>query len=204
MFSAACAITLLCLVSVSRSAPLVCEVLVQPLVQLDLGRLEGRWAMVAGTLNNLTYLERFKQRESATVNFSSNTSDTNVSYSSSIHLNNKCLYHSYNISLEGSSFTYDGTDKSNLTGNFVHTSCQDCLLMRLNVESGKRQHFYLFSRRRQLEQKEMEEFRAQVKCLNMPPPAVLDPTKELCPQETAGDPAANWRGNRGTKQLRDN
>ncbi|XP_034733566.1 uncharacterized protein LOC117948160 [Etheostoma cragini] len=191
MFCAVCAITLLCLVSGSLAAPLACEVLVRPFDQLDLGRLEGRWAMVAGALSDHLYLQRFKQRDSATINFSSNTSDTNISYSRSIHLNNQCLYHSYNISLEGSSFTYDGTDKSNLTGNFVHTSCQDCVLMRMNVESGKRQHFYLFSRRRQLEQKEMEEFRAQVKCLNMPPPAVLDPTKELCPEETAGDPAAN-------------
>ncbi|XP_078021145.1 uncharacterized protein LOC144461733 [Epinephelus lanceolatus] len=189
MFVAACAIALLCLVSLSHSAPLSCEDLVRPLDQLDPHHLEGRWVLVAGSMSHPLYLERFKQSDSATVNFSSNTSDTHISYSRSIHFNNDCLYDTYNISLEGSSFTFDGTDKSNLSANFIHTSCQDCILMRMNKESGKRQHFYLLSRRRQLEQKEMEEFRAQLKCLNMPPPHVMDPTKELCPEERASNPA---------------
>lgn len=184
------AIGLLCSASVSWSAPLPCEELLRPLDQLDLHRLEGRWALVAGSLSNLTYLERFKQRDSATINVSSNTSDANVSYTRSIRLDNKCLYNSYNISLQGSSFTFDGTDKSNLSGSFVHTSCPDCMLMRMIVESGKRQHLYLFSRRREVELKEMEEFKAQVACLNMPAPAVMDPTKEVCPEEAAGDLAA--------------
>jgi len=46
----------------------------------------------------------------------------------------------------------------------------------------------LFSRRRELEQKEMEEFLAQLECLKMPPPDVMNPTRELCPEQTAGDP----------------
>uniref|UniRef100_A0A3Q1HB36 Uncharacterized protein n=1 Tax=Anabas testudineus TaxID=64144 RepID=A0A3Q1HB36_ANATE len=190
MFFAVCATALLFMVSASHSAPLACEDLVRPVDQLDLRQLEGRWAMVAGGLSYLPNLERFKQRDSATVNFLSNTSDTSISYSRSIRLDNKCQYHSYNISLEGSSFTYDGTDKSNVSSNFAHTSCRDCIVMHIKLVSKKQQHFYLFSRRRQLEEKEMEEFRAQVECLNMPPPAVLDPTKELCPEETADGPAA--------------
>ncbi|XP_073324737.1 uncharacterized protein [Pagrus major] len=189
MALAACAIALLCLVSVSLSAPLACEDLVRPLDQLNPHHLEGKWALVAGSLSHLPYLERFKQRDSASVNFSSNSTEINVSYTRSIRLDNKCMYSSYNITLEGSNFTYDGTDKSNTSASFVHTSCHDCMLMHMNVESGKRQHFYLFSRRRQLEQEEIEGFTAQVECLKMPPPVVMDPTKELCPEETAGDPA---------------
>uniref|UniRef100_A0A671U2D9 Uncharacterized protein n=1 Tax=Sparus aurata TaxID=8175 RepID=A0A671U2D9_SPAAU len=190
MFPAACAIALLCLVSASLSAPLACEDLLRPLDQLNLRHLEGRWALVAGSLSHLPYLERFKQRDSAAVNFSSNSTEINVSYTRSLRLNNKCQYSSYNITMEGSSFTYDGTDKSNASARFVHTSCHDCMLMHMDVESGKRQHFYLFSRRRQLEQEEIEEFTAQVECLKMPPPVVMDPTKELCPEETAADPTA--------------
>uniref|UniRef100_A0A8D0DDP5 Apolipoprotein M n=1 Tax=Sander lucioperca TaxID=283035 RepID=A0A8D0DDP5_SANLU len=189
MFFAVGTTVLLCLMSVSHSAPLVCEVLVRPLDQLDFRHLEGRRAMVAASLSHLPLMERLRSRESATADFSSITSsETNISLSRSIRLDNKCHYVSYNISLEGSRFTYDD---GNVTTTFIYTSCHDCILLSFDVESGKRQHFYLFSRRRQLEQKEMEEFRAQVECLNMPPPAVMDPTKELCPQETAGDPAAN-------------
>ncbi|KAK9540051.1 hypothetical protein VZT92_002523 [Zoarces viviparus] len=161
MFFAVCAITLLCLMSVSRAAPLACEDSVRPPDRLDPRHLVGRWAMVAGSLNHLPLLEWFKQRDSASVNFSNSTSDTAVSYSSSIRLGGTCLHHSYNISLKGGRFTYDGTHESNLTMNFVRTSCRDCTLMRMNAESGKRQHFYLFSRRREVDQEEMEEFRAQ-------------------------------------------
>lgn len=188
-FFAACAV-IVCLVSASRAAPLPCEDLVRPLDQVDSRQMEGRWVLIAGSLSHLPYLERFKQRDSASINVSSITSETSMSYTRSIRMDNKCSQISVNISLEGTSFTYDGIDKSNLTANFVHTSCHDCMLMHINVDSGKRQHFYLFSRRRQLEQKEMDDFIAQVECLNMPPPVFKDATKELCPVETASDQAA--------------
>ena len=188
MIFAACAVTLVCLASVGHSASLACEELVRSLDQLDPRHLEGKWALVAGSLSHPPFLERFKQRDRASVNFFSNTSDNSIFYTRSIRLEDKCQYSSYNISLEGSGFTFDGTDKSNLSANFVHTLCHDCMLMRMNVDSGARQHFYLFSKRRQLEQREMEDFRAQVECLNMPPPVVMDPTKDLCPEQKTSDP----------------
>ncbi|KAM7394102.1 hypothetical protein PAMP_020922 [Pampus punctatissimus] len=183
---AVCAIVLLCLMSVSHSAPLDCENLVRSLDQLDPHHLEGRRAMVAGSLSHLPFMEKLRRRDSATINFFSNTNETNI-FSRSMRLDNKCHYVSYNISLEGSSFTFNN---GNVTTTFIHTSCHDCILMSFDVESGKRQHFYLFSRRRELEQKEIEDFRAQVECLNMPPPAVMDPTRDLCPEEKASDPVA--------------
>ncbi|CAK6953448.1 alpha-1-acid glycoprotein 1-like [Scomber scombrus] len=173
--------------SVSHLAPLDCENLVRPLDQLDTHHLAGRRAMIAGSLSHLPFMERLRRRDSATVAFSGNTGETSILLSRSMRLENKCHCVSYNISLKGSSFTFDN---GNVTTTFIHTSCHDCLLMSFDVESGKRQHFYLFSRRRELEQKEIEEFRAQVECLNMPPPAVMDPTKELCAEETTSDPAA--------------
>ncbi|KAM3623756.1 uncharacterized protein V6R79_015227 [Siganus canaliculatus] len=183
-----CAIAVLCLVCVSHSAPLDCEALVRTSDHTDLGHLEGRWALIAGSVSYLPYLELFRQRDSASIHFSSNTSLTDIPYHRSLRIDGKCLHSSFNISLEGSSFTYDKTDKRNVSARFVHSSCHDCLLMHMDVESGKRQHFYLFSRRRQLEESELEEYRAQVECLKMPPPAVMDPTKELCPEERVSDP----------------
>lgn len=177
---------LLCLMSVGRSAPMACKDLIQPLHQLDLHHLKGRRAMVAGSLSHPPFMERLRLRDSATADFSS-ISETNISFSRSMRLNNECHYASYNISLEGSSFSFDS---GNVTTTFIRTSCPDCLLLSFDVESGKRQHFYLFSRRRQLDQRELEEFTAQVECLKMPPPAVMDPTKELCPEEiTSNTPA---------------
>lgn len=181
---------LLCWVSMSLAAPLACEDLMRPLDRLHPHRLVGRWALVAGGLSHLPSLERFRQRDSASIRFPSNSSATSLSYTRSLCVGNESLHTSFNVTLEGSSFTYDGRDKSNISSSFVHTSCGDCLLMRMNVDSGKRIHFYLFSRRRQLEQEEMEEFKAQVQCLNMPPPVVMDPEKPLCLEEADKAPKA--------------
>ncbi|XP_075320471.1 uncharacterized protein LOC142379214 [Odontesthes bonariensis] len=178
---------LLCLMSLSHSAPLACEDLVRPLNQLDRHHLEGRRAMIAGSLSHLPLIERLGLRDSATATFSSVINETSISFRRSMDLENKCHYGSYNISLEGSSFSFDN---GRVNTTFTHTSCHDCILLNFDVESGKRRHFYLYSRRRQLEQEEMEEFRAQVECLNLPPPAVMDPTKKLCPEQTTGDPSA--------------
>ncbi|TKS68006.1 Alpha-1-acid glycoprotein 3 [Collichthys lucidus] len=178
--SALCVLALLCSMTLTRSAPLTCEQMLRPLDQVDLHGLEGRRALVAASLSHPPFMERLRQRETASVHFSSNTSDTSISFRRSTRFDNVCYYGSYNISLQGSSFVFD-----NITTTFTHTTCHDCVLLSFDVESGKRQHFYLFSRRRQLDHEEIEEFKAQVKCLNMPPPVVMDPAKELCPEETA-------------------
>ncbi|XP_070827689.1 uncharacterized protein [Chaetodon trifascialis] len=187
---AVCAVALLCCMSASHSAPLACEDSVRPLDQLDRRRLEGRWALVAGSLSDPAQFEFFKRRNSSSINFSSTSATSNVFYTPSVSAGGKCHFKTYNVSLEGSVLTFDALDQINLTLTFLHSSCQDCVLIRFDNESKKPVRLLLFSRRREVEQKEMEEFNAQVQCLNMPPPAVMDPTKELCPEETTSDPAA--------------
>ncbi|KAL7404953.1 hypothetical protein ABVT39_021578 [Epinephelus coioides] len=172
-----------------HSAPLSCEDLVRPLDQLDPHHLEGRWVLVA---QNQIPLHPHDPG-SMTVYFS-NSSETSVySYTQGNRFRGQCRYLFYNFTIESSTFT-DKLDKGiNLTGSFLYTSCPDCLLIRFDLEKEGRRiaDFYLFSkRRRQLEQKEMEEFMAQMKCLNMPPPIAMDPTSEPCPEETAGGTAA--------------
>lgn len=189
MIVAAGVVALLHLLSPSLSAPLACEELVRPSAQLDSQHLEGQWALVAGSLSHLPLLEVFRQRDSAGVSFSRNPDGTDA-YARSKRLGEQCFHKSFNITREGSSFFIVGEDRGNFTGNFIRT-CGDCLLMDMSVESGKRKHFYLFSRRRQLEQSEMDEFGAQVECLNLPAPVVMDPSKELCPDVRAGDPAGH-------------
>lgn len=172
------------LAHLSRSAPRDCGDLLQPLVELHPRSLAGDWALVAGSLSHLPFMEHFKQRQSATASFSNSTDPNAIALRRSMRLENKCHYQSYNVSLEAGSFTFDG---GRVNATFIRTSCPDCILIRFNVESGKRFHFYLFSRRRELGEKEMEEFRGQASCLKMPPPAVMDPANELCPEEAAGE-----------------
>uniref|UniRef100_A0A3P9PC99 Uncharacterized protein n=1 Tax=Poecilia reticulata TaxID=8081 RepID=A0A3P9PC99_POERE len=184
MIPVVCAVAVLCLLPVSRSAPLTCEESVRPLDRLDTRRLEGKWALVAGSLSHPPFLERFKSRDSATAEFSNNGDESSLFFRRSGRSDGNCYYASYNVTLEGSSFTLDDI---NITTTFVHTSCHDCILLKFDVESGKRQHFYLFSKRRQLEEMEIEEFRDQATCLNIPPPVVMDPSKEVCPEQHTTD-----------------
>lgn len=178
------ALLLLFLSSVCRShaAPSTCEQLLRPLDQLDPDSLEGSWALVAGSISHLPFMENFQGRDSATTSFFTN--QTSITMKRSMRVDDQCSYMSVNISLEGSSFSFGDND---VNATFTRAPCHDCMLMSFDVKSAKRIHFYLFSRRRRLEEQELEEFRRQAKCQKMPPPHVMDPTKELCPQEAVGN-----------------
>ncbi|XP_070768102.1 uncharacterized protein [Enoplosus armatus] len=187
-----CAIVLFCLMSVSHTAPLACEELVHPLYKLDPRYLEGRWALVAGSINYLPSMEALRLRDSITMYFSNSSETSTFSYTQINRFGDQCQYLPYNISVEGSTFTFDVGNRFDLNGSFLYTSCPDCVVMRWIVRSKRRQSvdLYLLSRRREVEQKEMEEFRAQLKCFQQPEPVVMEPTKELCPEQPQSQPTA--------------
>lgn len=133
-----------------------------------------------GSFSNPLLLQFFKLRGSANVYFSNGSDTSNISYTPSVHFKGECHSRTYQVSLEGSTITFDVQDQINLTVTFVHTSCPDCLLMRFDDESKTTVRFWLFSRRRVLETKELEEFKAQVDCLSFLPPTMLDPNMQLC------------------------
>lgn len=186
------AISLLCCMSVGHSAPLVCEELLQPLDKMDPHHFEGRWALVAGSLNHVQSMEALRLRDSITMYFSNSSETSNFSYIQINRFGDQCQYLPYNISVEGSTFSFDVGNRFDLTGYFLYTSCPDCVVMQWIVKSKKRVSvdLYLLSRRREVEQKEMEEFRAQLQCCQLPTPVVMDPTKELCPEQPEHQPTA--------------
>ncbi|KAG7486289.1 hypothetical protein JOB18_028736 [Solea senegalensis] len=181
-----CAIALLCLMSASHSAPMVCEKLLQPLDELHPHRFEGKWALVAGSLDHNKSMEALRLRDSITMYFSNSSEASTVSYTQVNRFGDLCQYLRYNISVRGSTFNFDVGDRFNLSGAFLYTSCPDCLVMLWNVKSQRRvsTDMYLLSRRREVEQKEMQEFRDQLTCDQLPIPVMMDPTKELCPEES--------------------
>lgn len=183
MFFAACAIAVLCSASLGRSAPLVCEDSVRTLAQLDLGHLAGRWALVAGSVESSAAAEIIKRRDSVVIELH------NSSYTQANRVNGLCKYYSHNIRVEGNILTLK-EQRFNFTVTPFYTSCQDCLVFTLNVESPNFNSLdlYLFSKRREVKQNEMEEFKSQAACLNMPAPFVMDPAKELCPEQPAAQP----------------
>lgn len=148
--------------------------------QLDPHCLEGRWALRAGSLSDPAHPGFFKLRDSASIHFSNASVTSNICYTISVHVGGKCHYQTLSIALEGSTFSFDVRDQVNITVTFLHTSCPDCVVMRFDNKSKTTVRLLLFSRRREVESKELEEFRNQVECLNTLPPAVMHPARELC------------------------
>lgn len=184
---AVCVVAVGCLLSMSHSVPLACVDSIRPLGELDPHHLEGRWALVAGSMTDPADLEYFKRRDSSSINFSNTSMTTNISYTPGVRSGGKCRIQSYSVSLEGSVLTFDVRHQVNLTLTFLYTPCHDCVLIRFDDKSEKLLRLYFFSRRRELNQQEMEAFRAQVECLSLPPPAVMDRTKEICLEQGISD-----------------
>ncbi|XP_072772132.1 uncharacterized protein [Nerophis lumbriciformis] len=172
-----------CCWSAANSAPLACDQLVRPSDAVDPRLSSGRWAWVSAGFREPAQLENFKLRDSASIDVLVSPSG-NISYTTKIHREGKCHSYLHNVTLEGSTLTYDEREMANVTVTFLRTSCADCLVMRFDT-GGAAMQAYLFSRRRVLTEEEKEEFRAQVECLNMPAPAWLHPSKELCPEGAA-------------------
>ncbi|CAB1435610.1 unnamed protein product [Pleuronectes platessa] len=180
---ALCVLAVFCSVTLSRSAPPACEGLVRPLDPLDRDHLAGRWVMVAGVLSDPAHLEHFKTRDSAVITFANSSDSSKLSFTCAFNFGGNCRYLHCNISLVGSSFTLNDV---NVTVTFLSTSCPDCLAMHFNNRASKVQRLYLFSRRREVEPRVMEELQDQSRCLHLTPLVVMDPTKELCLKEMSG------------------
>lgn len=177
MLFAACIIFVL-LVSGNLAAPLACEDLLQPLNQVDSASLMGRWVSVASSLQMEAARDAIKERDSFAIDV------RNTSYTMAISSKGQCNYFQRNISLEGPVIV-SKVKNFTLTAVLRNTTCPDCVVMTFDAESPfhKSRDLYLLSRRREVLQQEMDEFMAQRECLNLPPPLVMDPTKDLCPEQ---------------------
>uniref|UniRef100_A0A3B3ZDQ2 Apolipoprotein M n=1 Tax=Periophthalmus magnuspinnatus TaxID=409849 RepID=A0A3B3ZDQ2_9GOBI len=167
-----------------QTAPPNCRELVRPLDHALPQDVEGKWTLVAGGLNNTALLERFKTRHSAFMKFVAINS-TRMHFSRASLVNESCHYSKSDITLTGSGFEYA---EFNITMIFLRTTCPDCLVILFEKRDGGTVPLYLFSRRREVDADELEEFKTQVECLKMPHVAVMDPTKELCPEQYGEEP----------------
>lgn len=186
MLPACVVVVVFYLACASRSVAPLCSDSVRPLDDLDPRRLEGTWALVGGSFSDPADMEFFKSRNSSSIRFSRlrlDNATANFVFTTSFHLGGKCQFSSYNVTLTGGVLAFDLPDEENITMTLLRTSCRDCLVMHTDSEPKTSRHLYLFSRRRQVQVEEAEEFQAQVECLNMLPPAAMDPAVQLCWRE---------------------
>lgn len=184
---ALCVIVLLCWASLSHSAPNPCENLLRPVDSLSFNDLKGRWALVAVSAADPKYLEKLKSRDGGSGIFANYTDSPAISFTRIFKADDSCQYMQTNVTLDGSGFS---DPHFNITMTLLQSSCPDCSVVRLNKSPDQPLRLYLFSRRREVEQREMEEFKAQAECLSMSEHHVMDPTKELCPEQITRNAAA--------------
>lgn len=181
-------ILLFCGVSVSHSAPAPCENLLRPVENLSFQHVKGSWALVSVSAADPKYLEKLKSGNSGSGFFANYTDTAEISFTRISGDGESCQYMQTNITLDGSGFR---DPQLNITMTLLHSSCVDCIVVQLEEIPGKPLRLYLFSRRREVDANEMEEFKAQAKCLNMSEHHVMDPTTALCPHAISGNAAAS-------------
>ncbi|CAL9700388.1 unnamed protein product [Knipowitschia caucasica] len=157
--------------------PPSCQDLLRPVDPVLPQHVSGGWTLVAGGLNTSDF-ERFKVEDSILLNFTV-INGTSMSFSRASRFSETCQYVDSVITLEGSGFHFS---QVNLTVIFMHSSCPDCLVLSFERQDRKSMPLYLFSRRRNVEKSEMDDFKQQAECLKKPHVAVMNPTKELCPE----------------------
>lgn len=172
----AIATTFLGLVALSLSDPRPCEDLAMALDPVDPQQFQGIWALVASGMQEPSGAETLKKRDSITVNV------TGTSYTQAIRHGNQCMYRHQDLKMEGNVFSTQVLEWK-FSGTLLKSSCTDCMVVKFEGVSASQRFLdlYLFSRRREVTQEEMDEFKAQVNCLNIPEPVLMDPTKDLCP-----------------------
>uniref|UniRef100_A0A3Q2PAR7 Apolipoprotein M n=1 Tax=Fundulus heteroclitus TaxID=8078 RepID=A0A3Q2PAR7_FUNHE len=183
---ALCVVGLFCWASVSQSAPTPCENLLRPVENLGFRDVRDSWALVAVSAVNPEYLGKLKLADSGRAVFANHTDSTEISFTRILNMGESCQYMQTNVTLDGSTFS---DPQLNMTMTLLQRSCTDCMVVRLDKKPGQPLRLYLFSRRREVEATEMEEFKAQATCLNMSEHHVMDPTKELCPEQISRNTA---------------
>lgn len=172
---AVCAIAFACFTSVSRSSPLTCKDLIQPLDEVNPHDFEGSWVMVADSMKVIEAERPVEICDSVRIDFS------NTTFTKANLCGDRCQLFSRNVTLDGPHYSFS-YGPMNFTGTVFKTSCADCMLLTFKVDAPKEktEELCLFSRRRAVDEKNLREFEAQVKCLEMPEHMVMDPTKALC------------------------
>ncbi|KAK7930011.1 hypothetical protein WMY93_006406 [Mugilogobius chulae] len=183
------AVALLSLLCVGHSAPMPnCENLIQKIDIESRDVLLGRWIYAAEstTIPGTAMLTKLLI-DSVIVHAIPLVDNNSVQFTQIQRMFGRCA--SFSSTLTVVNNTMQMIKPYVASEVLLTTSCPDCLVILGNFTLGSRyfQSLQLLSKRRVLSTAELEEFKKQAECLNLPAPHALDPQKELCPeQQTSG------------------
>ncbi|XP_035992743.1 uncharacterized protein LOC105923171 [Fundulus heteroclitus] len=177
------AVVLFSLLSLGQSAPATnCDILTQPIQLSGRDQLLGRWNYMAESTDLPGYTELSKMF-TATVwrNLTAAAEEnviTSIQYQKMFGL---CYTYSYNMTLENNALVL--VHPYPPTTFHLNTGCPDCMVVYSNYTIGKSsfRSLQLLSRRSQVSAAELEEYKKQAECLNLPGAVIMDVEKGFCP-----------------------
>ncbi|XP_061585548.1 uncharacterized protein LOC133450722 [Cololabis saira] len=211
------------LVSVGRSAPVSsCEGLIRPLELPGRDQLLGKWMHIAETMDMPGAREMTKMfMDTNWLNLTAAEQADTIVNTMNPKMSGRCISMSYNTTLENNKLVMVNPYRASAV--LLSTGCPDCMVVYSNNTIGRNSYsgLQLLSRRPKVSAAELQEFKKQVECVNLPPPIIHDPEKGFCPdpsvsQETQViDTAGNinsetlnlldkmLRSDKGLKKIRD-
>ncbi|XP_035516507.1 uncharacterized protein LOC118327309 [Morone saxatilis] len=180
------AVAVLCLLTGGQSAPVTsCEDLIRPIEIHGRDQLLGKWTYVSEstTVPGSKMMTKLWV-ESVWVKVTVANEIDAFSVFQAQKMFGRCFTLTYKMTLKNS--TLSTVQPVTVTQVLLNTGCPDCLVAHSNYTIGESRYsaLQLMSRRSTVSAAELEEFKKQVDCLNLPSPAILDPEKGFCPDES--------------------
>ncbi|KAM7419126.1 hypothetical protein PAMA_016311 [Pampus argenteus] len=199
------AAAVLSLLSVGQSAPVTnCESLIQQAEIQGRDQLLGKWIYLADS-TNIAGAKIMTQMfvETAWGTFTAANESDAINVFQAQKMFGSCFTLTTKITLKNN--TLSMVHPFNVTEVRLHSGCPDCIILLSSYTIGGSTYkgLKLLSRRKKVSDAEMEEFRKQVECLNLPPPTILDTSKGFClgKQETDVTDLTDIFDNMGPQDL---
>ncbi|XP_014867319.1 PREDICTED: uncharacterized protein LOC106932890 [Poecilia mexicana] len=187
MKTACAAVVLLSLFSVSQPASLACEVLLQPVDQLQ--DIQGTWYFVAVSSSYcwvVTVLNTLGA-PSLQIDFTSTSKSNVYDMNLKMKIAGQCENNTDKVFLEtdGISTADSNGPKTNEKCLLLRTSCADCLILK--DDNSPASILLMLSRKPTVTDAELKEFEAQADCLNLYKPQVLNTDHDCSSYNTTMD-----------------
>ncbi|XP_020351756.1 uncharacterized protein LOC109900515 isoform X3 [Oncorhynchus kisutch] len=182
-----CVISVLSLLSVGLAAPLSCEDLLRPLKMNSTNHILGKWIFIAES-TEVPGGREYAAKEWITgwLQISPGLQNNTVKELQMINIGGKCISMTSEMTMENNmeNNTFTSTEPLPYSLTYLNT-CPDCLLVQQKLPLvSKYSTLYIFSKRKELTSAELEVFKKQVDCLNLPPAVFTNPQKDSCPDPT--------------------
>ncbi|XP_037530910.1 uncharacterized protein LOC119408142 [Nematolebias whitei] len=178
-----CVVVLLSLLSVCGSAPLSsCDALLRP-VDISKDEMLGGWMFVGASSDIPGSRSLYYLLSSVWFNITATSKSNVIHIVQNQRILGECSSLAYDVDFENSTILIE--QPVYLKEVYLPTECADCLVAKEDIKAEEHSFtsLLLFSRNRSVSSAAVEMLKKQAECLRMPPPIMIDPTNELCPED---------------------